>query len=296
MREIYDLRVPDEQASRYLPEDLGRKLSDFGGMGVRRIDIDRTDPWFDRIVAIDEELRAKDELFVSSWGVGRHYSAAEFAAAEAFYLRIHSTFEPCAEECGTVFDETTACPDCGAGRSQIGPLVLDLKRLGSGWDEHTRRVPAGKDIARTIAGEVVVSDRLASLLRDSGSTGYELGPVLQHRRRDEVRNDWHQLLVTGPTVRVLPPTVAGTSPSDLDADGTYKCPSGHVLGLNVLSELSLSRADWSGADHSQTREAFGHRVGMLVPEHPIIVSPRVAALITSSRVKGARLEVAHLVS
>lgn len=296
MHEIYDLRVAEEHASRYLPDDLGRRLSIAGGLGlgVRRIDLDRTDPWFDRIVAIHRELWSRGTLFVSSWGVGRRYGPAELETAEAFQLKIHATFEPCAEECGTLFDASTACPRCGAGRRQIGPLILDLRRLGSGWDDHTRPGPAGKDIARTIAGEVVVSARFAGLLRDLGATGYTLGVVRQYRR-DEVRDDWHQLVIAEPTIRIVQPTIAGTSPADLDPHGTYACPSGHVLGLNALSELHLSRADWGGADIARTREAFGSRVGLLVPEHPIVVTPRVAALVRSGRIKGARLEVAHLV-
>ncbi|HET6239997.1 MAG TPA: hypothetical protein VFE41_34310 [Acetobacteraceae bacterium] len=56
---------------------------------------------------------------------------------------------------------------------QVPDLVLDL-----------RKAPKTADIASTIAGEWIVSQRLAEILLSSGLTGFELRPA-RHRARYE---------------------------------------------------------------------------------------------------------------
>ncbi len=58
-------------------------------------------------------------------------------------------------------------PRLRRGKQQLGPLRLDL-----------RKVPKGKDIARTIAHEWIVSQRLGELMIDHGLTGVELRRVV----------------------------------------------------------------------------------------------------------------------
>src|SRR5207249_238342 len=60
---------------------------------------------------------------------------------------------------------------CGAARIQRSNLVLDL-----------RKVPRGRDIARTIADEWVISQRLAQILVEAQITGLELRPVVHKAR------------------------------------------------------------------------------------------------------------------
>ena len=43
-----------------------------------------------------------------------------------------------------------------------------------------------------------------------------------------------------PLLEIVPPTGAGVDPFDEDPEGRYRCPCGHVLGLNRLSELWIS--------------------------------------------------------
>src|SRR5262249_22702448 len=96
----------------------------------------------------------------------RSYTRAELARARLFQLRINAVFEPAGEQCGTAYDDSTACQHCGAGRRQVSDLILDL-----------RKVPTTKDIARTIADEWIVSQRFAQLLLDAEISGFELRPV-----------------------------------------------------------------------------------------------------------------------
>jgi len=81
-------------------------------------------------------------------------------------LRNAPAFEPTGEECGTVYDEAVSCPTCGAGRKQVSPLKLNL-----------RKIPKTKDLARTIADEWVVSQRLVNALVDANISGVEFQPV-----------------------------------------------------------------------------------------------------------------------
>ena len=287
-RTEYALRFFRAAESR-LPVGLGTVVG-----GVRRANLNAGDPRLLRLRELDHRSRAEGPgSILSSWSIRRHYSEAELDAADLLHVRVHATFEPCGEQCGTEFDESTSCPSCGSGRRQVGPLVLDLRGHPEGWDAHTRPSPRGKDVSKTIAGEIVISTRFANLLREAGATGYALGAIRQYRRT-ETRRDWHQLLTTAPPVAIAPPTEVGVSPFDDDDAGEYVCPLGHVVGLNLISELSVERAGWDGSDFIQTREAVGVRRGYLMPEHPIIVSPRIGRLIRDNRIKGARLEVVNL--
>jgi hypothetical protein len=105
--------------------------------------------------------------------IRRRYSRNDLAAADAFSLAILGGFEPPGELCGTVYDEASACPRCGAGVIQVSGLRLDL-----------RKAPRNKDIARTIADEWIVSQRLAKLMTHAGLSEFALYPV-QHVARYE---------------------------------------------------------------------------------------------------------------
>jgi hypothetical protein len=46
------------------------------------------------------------------------------SSAQLFQLKINKVFEPAGEECGTEYNEGTACPFCGTGADQVSPLFL----------------------------------------------------------------------------------------------------------------------------------------------------------------------------
>ena len=65
---------------------------------------------------------------------------------------------------------------------QVSDLRLDL-----------RKVPKGKEIATTIANEIIVSQRLAERMTDAGLTGFELRPCGIKRRYGDDPLDLRQV-------------------------------------------------------------------------------------------------------
>jgi hypothetical protein len=343
MKEYVEFRIPEKHASRFLEPYAGKRLGD----SVRALEITVADPRYEWIGNLQRELRKEEEFFFLGWEIKRHYSRKELESAELFGLEITAVFEPAGEQCGTVYDDSTVCPLCGAGRTQVSDLILDL-----------RKAPKNKDIARTIADEWIVSQRLAELLIDTKMTGFELRPVhhkaryeddavdptrvpsgrellrlaeeagapfptwefwvwlnrpeqdelaerarKEHaeilesraRRRPKPVPVWYQLVVTSTPVQMVPPTRFGVTPFDEDLEGHYRCPLGHVSGLNLLSELWVPRAAWDESDIAKTENAVGVRRGLLVPSPLLLISPRLWQLLTDEKIKGYKAEVAHLV-
>ncbi|HSP81826.1 MAG TPA: hypothetical protein VLQ93_25120 [Myxococcaceae bacterium] len=212
--------------------------------------------------------------------IHREYTPRELQQAKLLWLRIRPFFEPTGEDCGTVYDETNACPKCSFGARQVGPLHLEL-----------RRIPK-RDIARTLGGEIVVSARLAEELKAAGIRGYELGPVVS--RQGKPTSHWYQLLLPECTVELAPQTRVGANFFVPEPDEA-RCPEGHVVGFNVLSEVHVQRSSVGEADWLCTRQAVGQRFGPYRPEPLLLISPRLYRLLTALKVKRFDVEVAHLV-
>lgn len=343
MRETVEFRIPEERAARFLEPHEGKCL----GGSVRVLELATNNPRYERIGELDRQFRNEGRALFLGWVIKRHYSRQELESAELFRLETTAVFEPAGEECGTVYDESTACPLCGAGRTQVSDLILDL-----------RKTPKNKDIACTIADEWIVSQRLAELLVDTGMTGFELRPVrhkaryqdepvdltkvpsgrellrlaqeagiapsglgfavwlnrpeqdglaeqareehaylLEYRasRRPRPMPVWYQLIVTSAPVPTVAPTRFGVHPFDEDPEGRYRCPSGHVSGLNLLSELWVPRTAWDGSDIARTENLVGTRRGLLVHMPLLLISPHLWRLLRSQEAKGYKVEIAHLV-
>jgi len=88
------------------------------------------------------EHQGRGRAFFTYWQLHRRYSKAELESAELLRLVLNAHFEPTGSMCGTEYDESGECRYCGTGGRQVSNLILD-----------TRRIPKGKDIARSIAGE-----------------------------------------------------------------------------------------------------------------------------------------------
>lgn len=289
MKTTVEFRIDERDAREVLPNDAGRIL---GSGTTRAVKVSTDDPLYALIGRTQVERRRQGHFgFFTSWILRRIYSPDELAAAELLEAYPMAVFEPAGEETGTGYDETPACPICGAGRVQTTPLTLDLRRIQPGRDIDTQTLPRRKDIARTIAHEVVVSSRLAAILREY--EGAELGPVIDASRK-QPSPDWFQLGTSGPPVEMIAPTQFGMNPFDFDEAGEYRCPLGHTAGLNVLSELTIARASWTGADLVATRQLIGRRVGYLVPSPCYLVSQRLYQRLVAEGIKGFTFEVAHL--
>lgn len=280
MRETLELRVEEEEAWRCFRPDEGVRL----GEHVRKVMLPLPDERLPRIHEINEALRKEGRSLFWGWSIHRRYSAKELQAAELFKLWPNAMFEPSGEECGTQYDESAACPQCGTGARQASDLVLDL-----------RRAPKSADIAQTIADELIISTRLAEELKAHGIRGAEFRPVRQAGKKGTVSSDWLQLIVSATPAEVVAPTSAGVNPFDRDEQGEYRCPRGDLAGLNLLSELFVARKSYDGSDLTCTRQSFGVRRGVLRPTPYLLISPKLRNLLAANKVRRLDLEVAHLV-
>lgn len=279
MKEIFDFRLFEAEARPFFQNE-GQVLS--SGL-ARALRASPGDDVFSRLRLVHSTLRAEGRHLIASWGCIRRYSKKEVDAASWFVGLPVRAFEPTGEECGTVYDDSSACEVCGFGAAQISPLHLDLGKI-----------PKGVDIARTIAGEIVVSDRFAELVHEEGITGAEIREVLPTKRRRASLPRWHQLTPKTADVEVARPTSFGVDPFSLDEDGRYRCPTGHVLGLRRLSVLSVSGDSLRNADLQATRAAVGQRLGELRPERILVLSRRLHAAINRARLKGLDFEVINV--
>jgi hypothetical protein len=280
MKESCELRVVEEFAPKLFGAEEGKRLGD----SVRQIELETNDPRFAVVGRLQAETRAQtNRSFFYGWILKRSYSSSELRSASCFRLLFKSTFEPAGEECGTTYDESVACQRCGAGAKQTSPLFLDVKRI-----------PKSKDVCRTIAGEVVVSGRVAELFSRHGITGAKLRPVRSKGTSSAESQDWFQLTVQGAFAEVAAPTRVGIDPFDEDGKGECRCALGDLIGLNLLSEVTIKSASRGAADIVCTRQYIGTRRGLLRPEQLILISPKLAKLIESEKIKGCGIEVAHL--
>lgn len=280
MREIAEFRILERHASMLFSDNEGKKLGDT----VRKVEIDTKDPRFIRVGEIQSQLRAKnDDSFFLGWDIRRIYSKVELKAAALFHWQIWSVFEPAGEECGTVYDESTACPHCGSGATQVSPLVLDLKRI-----------PKGREFSQTIGGEVVISRKAVDLFVRNGIEGIKLTPVHDSRSPRAESKDWFQLQVKDTRAEIVPPTRAGIGPFDDDKQGECRCVTGDLIGLNLLSEVTISSISRGKADFVASRQFIGVRRGLLRPRRIMLVSPKVWELISSENLRGSRIEIARV--
>lgn len=276
MRETIEFRISEERAKAFLEPGLGTPI----GYGVIKVVLPIEDPRVTLIGDLDREFTKKGKAFFTGWHIFRRYTRNEIETAELFQMFILPTFEPEGEMYGTKYDEAAACSICGAGAPQLTDLYLDA-----------RRIPKKKDLAITIAGEMVISAQLAEAFRKHGITGAEYRPV--RHKTGAVVEEWRQLVVTSKPVEIVLPTRVGNNPFDLDEPGEHRCPRKHVAGLNRLSELWVKRARHDGSDWVRTRQLIGVRRGVLRPQEQLLISPRLYRLLLELKAKRFEVEVAH---
>ena len=279
MEEIYsEFRVQEQHASRLFGPSEGKRLGwtkQFGDkfVTVRKVELTADDPKFKRVGELNDLLKKQPHgFFFAGWIIRRRYSADDVRQAKLFLLCRIATFEPAGEECGTQYDESSACPSCKSGAKQVSPLFLDWKRI-----------PKSKDIARTIAGEIVVSKRMVELFESHSITGAKFGPVCNRPATSAESKDWFQLLVESSDAEVVPPTKMGVNPFDEDTAGHYRCSHGDLIGLARLSEVSINRSSYNGSDIVASRQFVGTRRGLLRPERFLLVSPKLQQVIREGK-------------
>lgn len=211
----------------------------------------------------------------------RKYTVSELKAAEVLRLSIAPHFEPSGEECGTIYE--TLCIHCNLGL-QMSDLILDL-----------RHVPQGKDFAETIAWvEWVVSSGFVREFTKNDLSGAQCSPVFDLRNPTKRSQEWFQLKVTGKAGEIADQTSLGTDPFN-PGQVSWRCPLGHSVATQVLSELYIKRESWDGSDIAVTSSLFGQGRELLRPTPLILISQRMYRVLQESELKGYSLEVAHLI-
>jgi hypothetical protein len=279
MKEIAEFRIVERNADLLFDEKFGRKL---GGI-ARKVQVDTSSPLFNRVGELQNKLNARGDSFFLGWQIHRKYTNTELEAARLLHLTVTAAFEPTGEECGTVYDDHTACRYCGAGAKRVGPLILNL-----------RRIPKGKDFCKTIGGELIVSSRAAELIVDKGLRGAILQPVVDFKYKSESVGNWFEFSADNDLVTMVPPTRFGNDPFDDDERGEYRCPLGHLAGLALLSEVSVSAMDLGDNDFFETRQFVGVRRGLLRPEKVILISQKAFQAFSAAQLTGYNIEVANV--
>jgi hypothetical protein len=253
MEENLELRIPEDRVHLLFGPDEGKSLG-----STRVIKVPTSDPRIEEIGALERRLSStEDRCFFFGWRYHRRYTAEELKGAELFYLQITAVFEPEGESCGTVYDESTACPECGAGAKQVSDLMLDL-----------RKVPKTKDLAKSTADECIVSQRLAELLIDAKMTGFDLRPVRHKARYQDDAVDYRKY----PTGRELLRR-GNVPPGELPSSGAF------WVWLNRSEQRALVKRVLQ--EHAATREKREKR-GAVKPlpvwYQLVVTSPPVPAI------------------
>jgi hypothetical protein len=291
MKEIHEFRIMEEYY-HLLPQPNNAKYN-----GVAYVlKIGKNDPNFEKIKFLKEKVRKEyDDFFFLFSNIKREYSKKELDLATLLQMKIKTAFEPDGDQCGTEYDETAACEICGTNRKQIG--VLKLKK-GS--------IPK-KDIARTIAGEVVVSEKFAEAVKKRGLKGILLEPVLFGKG---ISN--YCQLIASTELELSKNTIAGDNiftTTTGSKGGTsyicgykfvsepevYICPKGDLIGLNLLSEAYVLNSPLiKEYDFFASRQKVGVKRGQLRPEPVYLCSPAFRQMVIDEKLSGFDFEVAHI--
>ena len=296
MKEILEFRINSDFAHLLFNAGEGRDLG-----GVRVVQLSKEDPRYNQIPIIEEELRKKHGRgFFFSWNIKRKYSKMELSTASLLHIKIKSYFGPAGEECGTMYNEAVACEICGANRKQVGPLILKRASIPN------------KDVAATfILSEIVVSEKFANAVMRRNLKGVVLSPV------NFRKGSGYYQLASDTEVELSRHTVACVDPfdfsegSDLEGEYTiegvpghifkyekevYKCPKGHTLGLNLLSEpYVLDNEAIKRCDFFVSRQKLGVKRGMLVPTPIYFCSQAFRKMVEEEKLTGFGFERAVVV-
>ena len=234
------------------------------------------------------------------WEIVYNYTDEELAEAQMFRVKISKTIELCGEEGGTSYDNKQSCPICGSGRVQKGLLMLSkIPSLG--------RVA----ICKTIGGEVIVSKKFKETVEKYNLQGMMFQPILVN---GTIASDVLQLIakdkvcistktrfgvdcfdsLNRPFSEERKTNICGheiTMPKEI-----YVCPNHDLLGLNILSELYVTKESYStlSADFARTLQYIGVKRGLLRPEPLYVCKRGFYEMVKSEKIPGLDFEIARI--
>ncbi len=298
MKEIFEFRLNLDYTKSLFKKNEGKIIEDL----TQVIQISKDDNRFYKIGEIENEVKKKyNSVFIFSWTVIYKYTRSEINDAELFRFKVTRVFEPAGEESGTIYDESVACPVCGSNAKQIGKLKLNLKTIPK------------SDIACTIAGEYVVSEKFVQLFKKHKFKGATFFPILSSDGKKST--NYYQLKINSPLLHLSDQTIAGVNPFDFsessETPGTYiedanyyskpqkevyKCPLGHTIGLNLISLpfIKMEAKIYKG-DLFITDQKLGVRSGLLRPEPLYMCSTKLRNMIVEEKLKGVSFDTVNIV-
>lgn len=224
MKEVLDIRVFEKIANNRLNDEVGERINPV----VRRIVAEPNSDLIKLVRQIEREAKSRGDAFLASWSISRRYTAAELQ--EASYFRLMPGRQVDAEiEDPSVRDESAGCPECGAGGRQVGNLIVDASKL-----------PKNAGFCRLLSGSILISSIVLQELEKHSLDGVAFLSVYDVNSRAVVPG-WRQLECLRPSIRIVPPTRTGNDPFDPDIGNNFRCSLGHIVGLNILSELSFRK-------------------------------------------------------
>ncbi len=283
MKETLELRVATEFLDLVFPQSTAK---DIGSQIVKKVVFSPNELLLKKISKVNEDLiKTQNRAFFYGWQYHRTYNKKELEEAELFQLMVTAFYSSEGTEYGSVYDNSKTCIHCGVGRQLVGDLILDLSKL-----------PKNKDFVETLSkDEWIVSEKLMTLILENDIRGATFTKVRDSKGRNESASNWYQLKITGPLVEITIPTKFGINPIDADIRGLYHCPKGHVLGLNILSELYIKKETYNPQyDIALTRQFVGRQANLIMPRPFILISPRLRQLLITNNIKGFKTESAYL--
>ena len=302
MKELVEFRIIMRYAHLLFRDDEGTNLGD----SVKVVRIDKNDPRFNAIGELQKKARENNALFFTCFDYKRSYTETEINNAEWFLMFRTRHFEPTGEECGTIYDESSACPICGSGAKQLSPLKLKRSSIPKA------------DMAESIAwgDETIVSERFVNMVKDNNLKGMDFEPVISSANRGQKLNyyqvrpqcylDFSKKTVFGQTPFNLSGEFPGCTLEGVQPDGTlvkkvippeiYKCPNGDNMGLRILSEVYIKTSPiLDDLDFFASKQTVGGRGGVIRQHHLFFCSNRMMRLIKENNLKGFKFEIAHIV-
>lgn len=282
MRKQYEIRALEEYARQILGPSEGERLDEL----TRKIVIEGDDPRLLQIIEFNKQLRARGEYLFAGWRIIYRYTAGEVGAAKLFNLRFRSRFtQTCGELSGTQFDEESACPRCGAGRKQIGPLLLD-------------KVPRNSDMFLTMGGEVVVRESLKNAIVQKGLSGFNFAEVKGSASKSRYYQVWADSFIDVISCSASPEPCTRFADAPFHDENSNLCPVSpydHNNGFEPISDVFVQADSWDGSDIVMSRNYYGRRSGVVVPQRLLFISKGTFDLLRQERIKGWTFHIPVLI-
>jgi hypothetical protein len=291
------------------------------------------DDLYRRIEMLEAELAAStsDRAF-AGWNITRSYTDDEIEEAELLLVKMRyahlagdeygtqyvmsAVDHPCNIEFQTSELKSAASLArahsalrfvCGVSSQQVGPLILP-----------SRKILKSHDLFLLWSGETIALNRVAPVIKgasgcrlqaiaepinlrqskkggESSASGRIVSAAKSRDGRSEI--DTHkakQLIVESKPLAVDPQTSFGDNPFRTKTSEHCSCPFGEVRGSRLVSELSVSRSTWDGADVCATEVHVGSWRGLFRPRRLLVISKGLYQSLRSQQVRGVEFEIVHI--